>query len=176
MRALEKPVPREIGDVILQQDQPRLPARDIEAAQDFELVPLRVDGEKIDRRRRLRLDQDLVERSDRHLDHALGLRTGRHALAVKRRQRPGDMQRQRLSGMVRRRAGDGEDLAGARPAQLLGEVRLRLDQDAAPARLFEMPGLRAQLRLVGTDLDEVAIVAAGEERTDQCDLALIQGI
>src|SRR5262245_2619012 len=39
----EKPVLGKIADVVLEQDQPRLPAREIEAAEHFQLVALDVD-------------------------------------------------------------------------------------------------------------------------------------
>ena len=62
---------------------------------------LDVDGEEIDRRRRLRLFEDAVERPRRNEDDIGRLRAGRHAIAIECRARAIDMQRQRwpaLSG------------------------------------------------------------------------------
>ena len=76
------------------------------------------------------------------------------------------MQRQRAAGLPGPGTGDGEDFGTARSTQFVGKPGLRFNQHARPARLFQVPGLRAQLRLVSTDLDEVTLAAA-EERSDQ---------
>src|SRR5262249_48197790 len=47
-------------------------------------------------------------------------------------------------------------LGGARPPQIIGEIGLRLDEDAGPTELLQGPGLRLLLRAVGADLDEEA--------------------
>ena len=93
-------------------------------------------------------------------------RARRHARAVEPRQRAGHVQRQRAPGILRRRAGDREHLGGAVGAQLAGKLGLRLDQHAGPAGLLQMPGLRARVRIVGADLDEIASGVA-EEGGDQ---------
>src|SRR5581483_9286416 len=156
----------EIADVILEQDQPRPPAREVEAAQHLDLVAFDVDRQEIEARRRARLLEHAVERPDRHLYDAFRRGARRHALAVERRQGTRDMQRQAPPGVLRRRAGDGEDAGGAVGAQFGGELGLRLDQHAAPAGLLEVKGLRALARIVGADLDEIALGVA-EEGGDQ---------
>ena len=52
--ARQEAVRGEIGDVVLDQKQPRPPARQIEPGQHFDLVAFDVDRDKIDRRRRVR--------------------------------------------------------------------------------------------------------------------------
>src|SRR5262245_21947600 len=75
----------------------------------------------------------------------------------------GEMQRHGAPGLARRGAGNGIDLGAAPPLEFGGEVRLRLDQHAGPAALFEVPGLRQIFRVVGADLDEIAGAGTGEE-------------
>ena len=86
---------------------------------------------------------------------------------IERRARAGDVQRQRLAGIVGRRAGDREHLGLARRHQERREIGLRLDQHAGPAGLLQMPGLRALGRMVGADLDEIARVVAAEKFADE---------
>src|SRR6266851_9024346 len=168
---VEKAVPRQIADVILEQDQARPPAREIESAEYLELVALDVDGEEIEAGRRLRLDQDIVERAHGNLDDPLGLGARRHAVAIERRQGAGDMKAHRAAGVLRRRAGDGVYLGRPPAPQLVRELGLRLDQDAGPAELFEMPGLRFLLRPVGADLDEETGARGAEKLAHQLLLA-----
>ena len=150
----EEAVLRQIGDVILEQDQPRPPAGDIEAAQHFDFVAFDIDREEVEPRGRAGFLKHAVERPDRHLDDGFGRGARRHALAVERGQRTGHMQRQRAPGIVGRGTRDREHLGRTHGAQLAGEIGLRLDQDAGPAGLLQMPGLRALARIVGADLDE----------------------
>src|SRR5579872_1431494 len=60
-----------------------------------------------------------------------------------------------------------------RQAQPLGEIGLRLDQNAGPAGLLELPALRAALRIVGADLDEKAAPRVGEEFVFEAVLKLV---
>jgi len=46
--------------------------------------------------------------------------------------------------------------------ELLRQRRLRLDQHAAPAAPFQVPGLRNVLGVVGADLDEISRPLAEE--------------
>src|SRR5260370_40528060 len=71
---LDEPVPAEIGDVILQQDETRPPAPEIEAAQNLYFVSFNVNREKVDGRRRAGLYEDFVEGPDRNFDN--GFRSG----------------------------------------------------------------------------------------------------
>jgi len=48
-------------------------------------------------------------------------------------------------------------------AQTLGEIRLRFDQNAGPPRPFELPRLRAALRVMGANLDKKAVARATEK-------------
>src|SRR5262245_8039628 len=63
----------------------------------------------------------------------------------------------------RRRAGCREHLGGARAAQLVGKVGLRLYQDAGPAEWLEVPGLRCLAGTIGADLDEESGATPAEE-------------
>jgi len=81
------------------------------------------------------------------------------------------MQRQCASRIVRRRTGDRKDFGHALRAQFASEIGLRLDEDAGPAGLLQMPGLRALARIVGADLDEETLDVA-EERGDQPHLVI----
>ncbi len=157
--------------MILEQNQTRPPAGDIEAAQHFDFVALHVDREEIEAHRRAGFLKHAVERPDRHRDDGFGRGARRHALAVERRQRAGYMQRQRASGIVGRGTGDREDHGRTHGAQLVGKIGLRLDQHAGPAGLLQMPGLRALARIVGADLDEEPFNVA-EERRDQPHLVI----
>src|SRR6266567_3613620 len=60
---LQETVPCEISDVIFEQDQPRPPTREVEAAEHFELVTFDVDRQEIKADGRRRLGQDIVERA-----------------------------------------------------------------------------------------------------------------
>ena len=81
------------------------------------------------------------------------------------------MQRQRTAVMFGTGTGDGENLGHAHGAQFARQLRLRLDQNAGPARLFEVPGLRTHTRLIGADLDEVTFRVA-EKRGDHLHLGI----
>ena len=126
--------------------------------------------------RRRRLGQEIVERPDRDLDDRLRLGTGRHPVAVERRQRAGDVQRPQRPALCGRRARDREHAGRARLPERGREIGLRLDQNAAPAELLEMPGLRRELRPVGADLDEESGAAAAEELAHQLLLASVRPI
>ena len=56
--------------------------------------------------------------------------------------------------------------------QLFGELGLRLNKNAGPAGLFQMPGLRAVLGLVRADLYKKPLTARSEEFADQARLLL----
>jgi hypothetical protein len=71
-----------------------------------------------------------------------------------------------MPGIVGRGTSDREHLGRAHSAQLGGKVGLRFDQQAGPAGLLQVPGLRALARIVGADLDEESFDVA-EERGDQ---------
>ena len=98
----------------------------------------------------------IVERAGSDLDDVEGPRSGRHAIAIKRGHPTLDMEWHTPSGILRRRCGGAEHLGLARAHELFGELRQRLDQDAAPAALLQVKGLRALARMVGADLDEKA--------------------
>src|ERR1043166_7697208 len=153
----------EVHRQILDQDEARAPAREVEAFERLDLVALDVDREKIDRRRRARIDEDFVERLHRDLDSAFRPRGRDVEVRVERGMYAGEMERHGAPGLARRGAGDRIDLGAPPPLEFGGEGRLRFDQHAGPAALFEMPGLRQILRVVGADLDEIAGARTGEE-------------
>src|SRR5436190_7910928 len=62
-----------------------------------------------------------------------------------------------------RRASHRKDLGGARVAEIDRKLGLRLDQDAGPTELLQMPGLRFLLRPIGADLDKEARLRAAEK-------------
>ena len=123
--------------------------------QHLDLVPFDIDRQEIERSRAACLFENAVEGADGHADDFFRGRTWCHAAPVERRQRSGDVQRQLLPGVRRRRAGGGEHLGLAFGAQRRREIRLRLDEHAAPALLLQMPGLRALTRIVGAHLDVI---------------------
>src|SRR5437899_3064650 len=63
------------------------------------------------------------------------------------------------------------DLGGAPLSQANREIGLWLDQNAVPAGSFQIPGLRVQIRIVGTDLDEETRHIR-EERLDEAGFLL----
>ncbi len=75
----------------------------------------------------------------------------------------------RLAALLGRAAGRLED-TGLRPlfSQKLRQLRLRLDEDALPPELFQVPGLRAVKRVVGAHLDEEPLASLVEKTPDQC--------
>ena len=77
----QKPMRLQGADMIFDQDQKRLPALEVETAQDFQLVALHVDREKVDQRGRRRLAEDSVERLGLNRDDVFGVRARRHAVA-----------------------------------------------------------------------------------------------
>src|SRR5262249_13254455 len=82
----QKPVLLEAADVIFEQDQSRLPAREIESAQDLELVAFDIDRQQIEPRRRASFDQNVVERPHGYFNDPLGFHTRCHPVAIERRQ------------------------------------------------------------------------------------------
>jgi len=132
----QKPVFLEIADVIFEQDQSRLPAREIESAQDLELVAFDIDRQQIEPRRRASFDQNVVERSHRYFNDPLGFHTRCHPVAIERRQGAGEVKTHAPAGILRRGAGHREHLGRARAPQIVGKVGLRLDQDAGPTELL----------------------------------------
>ena|SRR6266436_326543 len=64
------------------------------------------------------------------------------------------MQPHAPAGVLRRGAGHCEDFGGARAAEIAGKIGLRLDEDAGPAKLLEMPGLRLLLWSICANLDK----------------------
>jgi hypothetical protein len=62
-----------------------------------------------------------------------------------------------------RRASHGKHLGRARTAEIAGKVGLRLDEDAGPTELLQMPGLRFLLRPIGTYLDKETRLRAREK-------------
>ena len=79
----------------------------------------------------------------------------------------------RRSGVLRRRTGHRKNLGGALARQIVREIGLRLDEDAGPAKLLEVPGLGFLLRAVGADLDEEAGARASEKFLHELLLASI---
>jgi len=132
----QKPVFLEIADVIFEQDQSRLPAREIESAQNLELVAFDIDRQQIEPRRRASFDQNVVERSHRYFNDPLGFHTRCHPVAIERRQGAGEVKTHAPAGILRRGAGHREHLGRARAPQIVGKVGLRLDQDAGPTELL----------------------------------------
>src|SRR6516165_7101759 len=65
----------------------------------------------------------------------------------------GDVERHLLVGIGGRGARDGEYSRATLAPQLLGEVRLRLDEDPVPAELLQVPSLRPKPWVVGADVD-----------------------
>ena len=152
-----------IGDVILDQQESRLPAIKIEPGQHFDLMALDVDRNEIDRRRRADFLEDIIERADRNFNLGLSGDTGDGELPIERRMRAEHMERHCLAGIGRRRAGHRGDVGAPQAPQPLGKVGLRLHQHAIPAGLFKLPALRAALRIVGADLDEESFAQGSEE-------------
>jgi hypothetical protein len=146
----------EISDMILEQHQPRPPPRKIKPAEHLQLVAFHIDRQEIEPNWRARLDQNVVQRPHWYFDDAFGLRTRCHSVAIERRQRAGHMQPHAPAGILRGRAGHCKDFGGARSAEIAGKIRLRLDEDAGPAELLEMPGLRLLLWPICANLDKEA--------------------
>ena len=73
-----------------------------------------------------------------------------------------------------RRAGHRKDLGGARVAEIDRKLGLRLDQDAGPTELLEMPSLRFLLRPIGADLDKEARPRAAEKLPNEHLLAALR--
>src|SRR5262249_25543627 len=134
----------------------RPPTREVEPAERLDFMTFHVDGEEIDRRRRLGVDEDLIDRHQRHLERSFGLHTGNSEPRIERGETAGKVQHHALAGSLGRGARHRVDFCAALLAQQFGQVRLRLDHDAAPAHLLEMEGLRPLLRIVRSDFDEVA--------------------
>ena len=132
----------EISDEIFEQHQTRPPSRKIKPAEHLQLMTFHVDRQEIEPNRRARLDQNVIEGPHGYLDDPFGLRTGCHSVAIERRQGAGDMQLHAAAGVLRRRAGHRKHFGGARAAEITGKLGLRLDEDAGPAELLKMPGLR----------------------------------
>src|SRR5262249_60635102 len=63
--------------------------------------------------------------------------------------------------------------AGAPPPQIIGEIGLRLDEDAGPTEPLQVPGLRFLLGAVGADLDEEARPRAAKKLPHELLLASI---
>jgi len=76
------PVLRKFADVIFQQNQARLPARDVEAAQNLDFVTLHIDREKIESDRSAGFGQDAVEDPNRYTDDPFGRGARRHVVSV----------------------------------------------------------------------------------------------
>ncbi len=155
----EKAMFTQITDVILQQNKAWFPARKIEPTQNFYFMSLDIDGKEI-YWRRLRGKEDIIKRLGRYLNDRFGARPGGHAIPVERGHWSRDIQRKRLTGILRRRTSNFENCRGAHRPQLSGQLRLRLDQYALPAPTFELPSLRSDLRVVGSDLDKKTAVVA----------------
>ena len=153
----------EVHRQVFDKDEARAPAREIESLERLDLVPLDVDREEIDRRRRARVAEDFIERLHRNFDAALRPRGRDVEVRIEGRMDAREMERHGPTRLARRGTGDGIDLGAAPPRQLGGEVGLRLDQHAGPAALFEVPGLREKFRIVRAHLDEIAGAGAGEE-------------
>jgi hypothetical protein len=90
---------RKVADVIFQYDQVRLPARDVEAAQNFDLVTLHIDREKIESDRSAGFGRDAVQRPNRYTNDSFGHGPRRHVVSVERGQRPCNMERQIPAGI-----------------------------------------------------------------------------
>ena len=139
--------------MIFQQNEARPPAREIEPVQHFELVAFDVDRQEIELGRRARLAQDVV-----------GVRTGTSmtcsatAPGAIRSGSSDDSAPATWRGICRPAlAGDEQAAANTlaeRAAQVVGKVGLRLYQNAGPAELLEVPGLRCLAGTIGADLDE----------------------
>ena len=61
-------VQTKIEDVILDEEQPRLPALYVEASEHLDLMVLHIDRHQVNRSRCAGIDQNLIERPDRDLD------------------------------------------------------------------------------------------------------------
>src|SRR5207253_10605276 len=72
----------EVGDVVFDHHETRLPAVQVEAAQHLELVAFDIDRQQIDRHWRFRLLQYVVEDSGRHHDDVIGARSRSHPVAI----------------------------------------------------------------------------------------------
>jgi hypothetical protein len=93
------PVLRKVADVIFQYVQVRLPARDVEAAQNFDFVTLHIDREKIESDRSAGFGRDAVQRPNRYTNDPFGHGPRRHVVSVERGQRPCNMERQIPAGI-----------------------------------------------------------------------------
>ena len=60
-----------VSQEIFDEDEARTPATEIEAIHDLKFMPFDVNGDKIDWTGSVNLLQDLIERSDRHLNGAV---------------------------------------------------------------------------------------------------------
>ena len=120
---------------VLDQQQARPPAGEIESGEHLDLVALDVDRHEIERLRRPRILQHVVERHDGHFDAAGAPHAGDVEIRIERGLDAGEMKRQRLAGVLRFRAGDRVDPGAPLAPQLPGEIGLRLDQHAGPAAL-----------------------------------------
>jgi hypothetical protein len=86
------------------------------------------------------------------------------------------MEGQHAAGILRRRARNGEDFGLAHLPEFFRKIGLRLDQNAGPAGLFQMPGLRAVMWIVGADLDEKTARMITKEIADELPFPLIDGV
>ncbi len=156
------------ADVILEQDQPRFPALEIETAQHLEVRDPR-HRPTSGRSGAGALPSLSTSSSVRTVTSMVAIRA--HArdreIGIERRKRACHMQPHDLARLVRRGAGHLEHLGLALPAQLSGEIGQRLDQDAGPARLLQMIRLRILLRIVGADLDEKTARPVAEKLAHQ---------
>ena len=151
----------QILGVILDQDQSWPPMVKVNARKHLGFVAFHIDGKKIDGMRRLRVKQDLIERSRFDLDLATAAGAWNEEIRFKRRMsprhlQPGCPQGHDFSRILRRRAGDLVDPGSATLAQPCGKLGKRLDKYACPAALFEAPGLGIAFRIVGANLDKIS--------------------
>src|SRR5215210_214896 len=86
------------------------------------------------------------------------------------------MQRQHAAGILRRRARHGKHSGFPSLPKFFRKIGLRLDQNPRPAGLFQMPGLRAVIWIVGADLYKKTARLMTKEIADELPFALIDGV
>src|SRR5262249_17443006 len=91
----------EIADMVFNQNELRPPVLQVKTTEDFKLMSFHVDGHELEFLRSECLREDVIKRAHGNFDRALRLRTRRHTIAIKRRERTGDMKAHALAGILR---------------------------------------------------------------------------